>query len=65
MKCELTTTKKAWKNPLAPYARCTKEAKFEFTARSGKKYQVCGIHAKKEQKWNKDLVLTPIQIPTP
>lgn len=56
MQCQASTTKKAWSNPLAPMAKCTREAKAEVAYDS--KYSrpnecVCLLHLKKrlERGW--------------
>ena len=45
--CEAKTNKKAWNNPLAPMARCAKEAKVEIEDWQKHKRRVCNVHAKK------------------
>lgn len=44
MKCEAKTTKKAWKNPLAPRSRCSKDATVEVPI-EGRVRKLCTGHA--------------------
>ena len=46
-KCESKTTKRAWRNPLAPMAQCSREAKMVVENKGlswGKPMHVCAIH---------------------
>ena len=45
MKCEAKTSKKAWSNPLAPHARCTKDATVEAKV-DGNLRKLCTVHAR-------------------
>ena len=45
MKCESKTTKRAWRNPLAPMAQCSREARVTMTSPGGSLMRVCGVHA--------------------
>jgi hypothetical protein len=54
--CQSTTSKKAWRNPLAPYARCSRDSKMLLEKKGvawGTPQRACTIHGKKllEQGW--------------
>ena len=47
MKCEAKTSKKAWANPLAPTARCSREATAKVQMKGEPRMRdLCGAHAK-------------------
>lgn len=58
MLCESRTTKKAWRNPLAPMARCQNTATMTVEKKDvawGKPQHACTLHGKRllEGGWTK------------
>lgn len=53
--CQSKTTKRAWRNPLAPMATCVRDAKMTLKGSGGKLMNVCTLHGKKllEYGWTK------------
>jgi len=59
MRCQASTTKKAWNNPLAPMAKCSREATAEVEYRgqfSRDNECVCALHLKKRLAYGWTLV---------